>query len=88
MSSTAPGDGSQKSGVSKQTIAAVLLLVVVIVFAAINLQTVRVHWLFTTTRTPLVVVIVVAGLLGAGIGAVVRRRRLRERKQRNISEGD
>ncbi len=60
-----------------QRVAALVLTVVVIVFAAVNSQTVEVDWIFTTTRSPLILVIVVAGLLGAAVGAFVRSRRRR-----------
>ena len=74
MSSSAPPAGENKPGVSPRTLVALLLTVVVIVFAAINTQQVRVHWAVTTTRAPLVVVILVSGLIGAAIGAIVRHR--------------
>jgi uncharacterized integral membrane protein len=72
---TTPSDSGTRSGPNRLAIAALILAIVVIVFAVVNLQTVKVHWLVTTTRTPLIVVIAVAGLLGAAIGAIVRRRR-------------
>ena len=78
MSSTAPPAGENKPGVSPRVIAALVLLVVVVVFAAINTQQVRVHWAVTTTRAPLVLVIVVSGLIGAALGAIVRHRRGRQ----------
>ncbi len=52
-------------------IAAVLL----IWFALANLQDTEIHFWVTSTRAPLIVVIVIAGLMGALIGAMVRRRR-------------
>jgi uncharacterized integral membrane protein len=36
----------------------------VVVFALINLNDVRVHWLVTTQKTPLIVVIALAFVLG------------------------
>ena len=45
-------------------IAAGLLGALIAVFALINLNDVKVHWLIATGRTPLIVVIVLAFLLG------------------------
>jgi uncharacterized integral membrane protein len=66
-----------KPALTNQRIAALVVTVVVIVFAAVNSQTVKVDWIFTTTKSPLILVIVVAGLLGAFVGAFVRSRRRR-----------
>jgi uncharacterized integral membrane protein len=48
----------------RRVIAAVVVGAVVVVFALINLNDVKVHWLIATGQTPLIVVIVVAFLLG------------------------
>jgi uncharacterized integral membrane protein len=45
-------------------IAAVLIGTLVAVFALINLNDVKVHWLIATGQTPLIVVIVLAFVLG------------------------
>ena len=78
MSSSAPPASENKPGVSPRVVAALVLIVVVIVFAAINTQQVRIHWAVTTTRAPMVVVIVVSGLIGAAIGAIARHRHGRQ----------
>ena len=56
-------------------IAAAVLLVV---FIAQNSQEVTVDFLFTTTQTPLVIALVIAGVLGALIGWLVPRVRRRD----------
>lgn len=48
---------------------------VVLVLALINLNKVRVHWLFGTWKTPLIVVIALSFLLGFVAGVVISRRR-------------
>ncbi len=48
----------------QRLIAAVVIGAVVVVFAVINLNDVKVHWLIATGQTPLIVVIVLAFLLG------------------------
>jgi uncharacterized integral membrane protein len=47
----------------------------VVLFAVLNLDEVDVNWIVGTWQTPLIIVIAVAMLLGAGIGYVVARRR-------------
>jgi uncharacterized integral membrane protein len=48
----------------RRLIAAGVTGAVVVVFAVINLNDVKVHWLIATGQTPLIVVIVLAFLLG------------------------
>jgi uncharacterized integral membrane protein len=59
----------------------------VAVFAILNVDEVEVNWIVTTTSTPLIVVIVVSALLGAGIdrglGVRSRRRKRRHDEARN-----
>jgi uncharacterized integral membrane protein len=56
-------------------LAAAVLGALLALFAAFNSQTVRVHWIFTTTHVPLIVVIVACGLIGAAVMWLVGRRR-------------
>lgn len=58
-------------------VAAALLGALVAIFALLNLDDVKVHWLFATGRTPLIVVIVLAFVLGAALDRlfVIRGRR-------------
>jgi len=57
--------------------ASVALVAVAVLFAALNLDYVRVNWVVATTDTPLIVVITVCLLVGAGIGWILARRRAR-----------
>ena len=56
-------------------IAAAVLGALVAVFALLNLGDVKVHWLFVTGRTPLIVVIALAFLLGMVVDRLVIRAR-------------
>ena len=72
-----PGDKPDKSG-SARLVAAGILAAVAAVFAVINLDEVRVDWLVGSAQTPLIVVIAISMLLGAGIDRLlVRRKRKR-----------
>jgi uncharacterized integral membrane protein len=70
-----PTGGKPDRKARARLLAAAILGGVLVLFAALNNQTVRVHWLFATTDLPLVVVIVLAGLLGFALGWLVARRR-------------
>jgi uncharacterized integral membrane protein len=48
----------------ERRIAAAVIGTLVVVFALINLNDVKVHWLITTQKTPLIVVIALAFVLG------------------------
>jgi uncharacterized integral membrane protein len=54
--------------------AALVLAAVGGVFAAANLDEVKVNWILNTWRTPLIVVIALSMLVGAGLGYLVSRR--------------
>lgn len=56
-------------------ITAVVLGVLLVLFAAFNSQTVTIHWIVTTSQTPLIVVIVGCGLVGFAAGWLFARRR-------------
>ena len=45
------------------------------VFAAANLDEVKVNWILDTWRTPLIVVIALSMVIGAALGYLVSRRR-------------
>ena len=60
-------------------IAAGVIGAVIAVFAIVNLDQVKVHWLITTGKTPLILVIAVAFLLGIVVDRLaVRARRKRQ----------
>ncbi len=59
----------------KRQIAALGLAGLGIAFAALNLDEVDVNWILGTWETPLIVVIALSMLVGAGLGFLVSRRR-------------
>jgi uncharacterized integral membrane protein len=61
--------------VEKRQIAGVALAAVGITFAAVNLDEVKVNWILGTWRTPLIVVIALSIVIGAGLGLLVARGR-------------
>jgi uncharacterized integral membrane protein len=61
--------------VEKRQIAALGLAGLGGVFAAINIDEVDVNWILGTWQTPLIVVIALSMLVGAGLGFLVSRRR-------------
>ncbi len=72
----ATGGHPQRTQKERLRLAASLALVAIaVLFAALNLDYVRVNWVVTTTDTPLIVVIAVCLLVGAGIGWILARRR-------------
>ena len=65
---------SQKSSVTAGRIAVGLLVALIVVFAVLNSQSVRMHWIVTTTDTPLFILLVLFALIGLLIGYIVGRR--------------
>jgi uncharacterized integral membrane protein len=61
----------------QRLIAVVVLGGLLVLFAVLNSQNVRIHWLFSTTNSPLIVVIVISALIGGLIGWAIARRRAR-----------
>jgi uncharacterized integral membrane protein len=61
--------------VEKRQIAGLALAAVGIVFAVVNLDQVKVNWLLGTWRTPLIVVIALSIVIGAGLGLLIARGR-------------
>ena len=59
----------------KRQLAALVLAGLGIAFAAVNLEEVEVDWIVAESQTPLIVVIAVCTVLGAGLGYLVSRRR-------------
>jgi uncharacterized integral membrane protein len=64
---------------SPRAITALVLGAAIVLFAVANGQTVTIHWVVTTTRTPLIVVIAGCGLVGFAVGWLVARRRASRR---------
>jgi uncharacterized integral membrane protein len=61
--------------VERRQIAALALAALGGVFAVANLDEVKVNWILDTWRTPLIVVIALSMVVGAGLGYLVSRRR-------------
>ena len=61
-------------------VAAALVGALIAVFAVVNLGEVKVHWVFTTGQTPLIVVIALAFVLGVIVDRLVIRARRRRRQ--------
>jgi uncharacterized integral membrane protein len=74
-----PLDPATTSTVDKKErtrrLAALVIGVLIVALAVANLNEVKVHWIVSTTRTPLIVVIVVSFVLGLGGGYLLRGRR-------------
>jgi uncharacterized integral membrane protein len=62
----------------RRQIAVVAVLVVALVFALVNFDKVKVHWIVTTSSTPLIVVIVLSFLLGVAADRIAVRRARRK----------
>jgi uncharacterized integral membrane protein len=65
--------------VEKRQVAAVGLAALGGVFAALNLDEVEVNWILGTWDTPLIVVIALSMVIGAGLGYLASSRRGRGR---------
>jgi uncharacterized integral membrane protein len=61
--------------VERRQIAAVVLAALGVVFAAVNLDEVKVNWVLGNWKTPLIVVIALSLVVGAALGLLVSRRR-------------
>jgi uncharacterized integral membrane protein len=59
----------------RRQIVAFALGALAVLFAVLNLDEVDVHWIVGTWQTPLIVVVAVSLLIGAGIGYMLARRR-------------
>jgi uncharacterized integral membrane protein len=68
-----PSDDGRK--VSTKTILLGTLAVILVLFAGLNTDEVSVDWILNSWQTPLIVVILLSGVLGFGIGWLVRGHR-------------
>ena len=59
----------------KRQMAGLALGALGIVFAVVNLDEVKVNWILGTWRTPLIVVIALSIVIGAGLGLLIARGR-------------
>ena len=66
---------SEKRGIDKRQIAVLGLAGLGGVFAVLNLDEVEVNWILGTWETPLIIVIAISMVIGAGLGYLATRRR-------------
>ncbi|MBV8713144.1 MAG: hypothetical protein JOY56_15250 [Solirubrobacterales bacterium] len=75
---------SRRTGVERRDrarlIAAAIVGALIAVFAVVNLNGVKVHWVFATGQTPLIVVIALAFVLGILVDRLVIRARRKRRR--------
>ena len=72
-SSAAPAPARNKP--TPKMITAVVLAVLIALFAVVNSQEVTIHWVVTTSQTPLIVVIAGCGFVGFVVAWTFARRR-------------
>ena len=65
---------SRSSGLTAGRVVVVVLVLLVVLFAILNSQSVRMHWIVTTTNTPLFVILIVFAAIGFVVGWFVGRR--------------
>ena len=65
---------AQSRSITRKQATTGVTLVVVIVFALINLQNVTMHWIIGTTHTPFIILVAVCVLIGLGVGFLLGRR--------------
>jgi len=70
-----PQDGGRSTSETIRLVALGVILVVVLLFAIANSDSVRVDYLVDEKRSPLIFVILGSAILGALAGALARRRR-------------
>jgi len=81
MSQQAPGPVQHKRSRREQarTAGMVVLAVLITLFAVLNVETVKVNWIFGTGEAPLIIVILVSLLVGIVLTYLVDRRTSRRR---------
>ena len=84
---TRPEDKPEKAGNARVAVAAVVGGIAA-VFAVINLDDVEVNWLVGSWQTPLILVIVLSMLLGAGLDRLLVRRARKRKRAKVRAERD
>ena len=64
----------QQGAVTPGRVAAALVVVLIVIFAILNSQSVRMHWIVTTTTMPLFVVMIIFAALGMLLGYILGTR--------------
>jgi uncharacterized integral membrane protein len=76
-----PGDKPDKAATTRMAVAATVGAIAA-VFAVVNLDKVQVNWLVGSWQTPLILVIVLSMLLGAGLDRLLVRRARKRKRER------
>jgi uncharacterized integral membrane protein len=76
--SESPPTGSTPAKRTRRDIARIVVMIVlaviVTVFAVLNLKSVKVDWIFGTSKAPLIIVIVISLLIGGALTYLLERR--------------
>lgn len=75
MNDVKSAESSRSTRDQARLIGAGLAVAIAVLFAVLNLDKVKVNWIFGTVQTPLIVLIVVVFALGLGAGLLLARRR-------------
>jgi uncharacterized integral membrane protein len=76
----APPAKRPKGGLDSKSVAAGLVAMLIIVFAATNTQKVKINFVVISTHASLIVVIAISVILGLLLSATVARRRRRRKR--------
>lgn len=76
----APPAKRPKGGLDSKSVAAGLVAMLIIVFAATNTQKVKINFVVASTHASLIVVIAISVILGVLLSATVARRRRRRKR--------
>jgi uncharacterized integral membrane protein len=76
-----PAKKQRTTGESTRLVVAVVIGGLLAAFALLNLDQVKVNWIFGTWSTPLILVIIVSFAFGAATGGVLVRRRGKPRSK-------
>jgi uncharacterized integral membrane protein len=69
-----PAPVQRAHSLTQKQMASGIGVILVVVFALLNLQNVTMHWIVGTTHTPLIVLVAICLLVGGGVGYLVGRR--------------
>jgi uncharacterized integral membrane protein len=74
-----PGHAQRSKRERARTVGFVALAILITLFAVLNVDEVKVHWIVGSGRAPLIIVIVVSGLIGVALGHFAERRSAKRR---------
>jgi uncharacterized integral membrane protein len=70
-----PKPDKRKRREQARTLVAIALAILITLFAVLNTNEVKVHWIFGTSETPLIIVIAVSAIVGGVLALFVQRQR-------------